>query len=211
MRRLREPPPTLASDIPPAVLAVVDRALATDPERRWPSAGELARAARVLIASSGRASVPSQRSAPASAPVSPVRTAPAPPPTMQAPPPALSVQAPQGQTSGAPGFPPTSYRVSSPYSAGAPRPTAEAQSQNALGWLGLGLGIGGVAMSFCCWLGLPMSVAGIVLGALGMRKAADGQADNRTAALVGVVCGASGAALSIILFAVFYSAGIFYR
>ncbi|MGH3683119.1 MAG: serine/threonine-protein kinase, partial [Natronosporangium sp.] len=46
MKRLREPPPTLTAGASPAVLAVVERALAADPERRWPSAAELAAAAR---------------------------------------------------------------------------------------------------------------------------------------------------------------------
>jgi eukaryotic-like serine/threonine-protein kinase len=197
MRRLREAPPTLAGDLPPAVLAVVDRALVADPERRWASAGEFARAARGVIASAGRATVPAPRSAPAQ----PVH-APAPA--------ARPVLTPPRPTSGGPGFPPTSYRVASPYLPGAPRPPAPPQPQNILGWLGLGFGIAGVALSFCCYLGLPMSVAGIVLGALGMKKATEGQADNRTAALVGVVCGVAGSALAVILFIVFAAADIFY-
>jgi serine/threonine-protein kinase len=55
MKRLREPPPTLAVDVPPAVLAVVERALASDPERRWPSAADLAAAARGAAAPGGAA------------------------------------------------------------------------------------------------------------------------------------------------------------
>jgi eukaryotic-like serine/threonine-protein kinase len=200
MRRVREAPPTLASDLPPDVLMVVDRALAVDPERRWASATEFARAARAVIASGGRASVPQPRPAPApAAPAQQVRTAPAP---VHAPPPP--------PTSGAPGFPPTSYRLASPYLPGGPRPPAPPQPQNTLGWLGLGFGIGGIALSFCCYLGLPMSVAGIVLGALGMKKATEGQADNRTAALVGVVCGVAGAVLSLILAIIFAASDVFY-
>jgi serine/threonine-protein kinase len=49
MKRLREPPPALAVDAPPAVIAVVERALAADPEQRWPSGRELAVAARQAI------------------------------------------------------------------------------------------------------------------------------------------------------------------
>lgn len=50
MKRLREPPPTLTVEAPRAVLAVVERALATDPQQRWPSAAELAAAARRSVA-----------------------------------------------------------------------------------------------------------------------------------------------------------------
>jgi serine/threonine-protein kinase len=46
MKRLREPPPTMAGEAPMAVLVVVERALAADPEQRWQSAAELAAAAR---------------------------------------------------------------------------------------------------------------------------------------------------------------------
>jgi serine/threonine-protein kinase len=44
--RVREAPRTLGVDIPPAVLAVIERALAADPADRWQSAAELADAAR---------------------------------------------------------------------------------------------------------------------------------------------------------------------
>jgi len=67
MRRVREPPPQLGAEVPQAVRAVVARAIATDPDRRWPSAADLAAAARAAIA--GRPIRP--RSRPAA-----VRTAP---------------------------------------------------------------------------------------------------------------------------------------
>src|SRR5690606_23425323 len=46
MKRLREPPPPLTSHAPAEVVAVVERALAADPEQRWPTAADLAEAAR---------------------------------------------------------------------------------------------------------------------------------------------------------------------
>jgi serine/threonine-protein kinase len=46
MQRVREAPPKLAGDVPQPVAAVVERALATDPAHRWPSAAEFAAAAR---------------------------------------------------------------------------------------------------------------------------------------------------------------------
>jgi tRNA A-37 threonylcarbamoyl transferase component Bud32 len=50
MRRIREPPPTLVGQLAPAVLAVVERALAVDPAQRWPSARAMAEAARRALA-----------------------------------------------------------------------------------------------------------------------------------------------------------------
>jgi eukaryotic-like serine/threonine-protein kinase len=50
LRRIREAPPTLAGHVPPAVRAVVDRALVADPAGRWRSAAELAGAARAAAA-----------------------------------------------------------------------------------------------------------------------------------------------------------------
>ena len=45
MMRVREPPPPLGDQVPAPVRAVVERALATDPARRWRSADDLAAAA----------------------------------------------------------------------------------------------------------------------------------------------------------------------
>lgn len=53
MKRLNEPPPPLDPSIPPAVVAVVERALASDPERRWQTAAEFATVARQAVASGG--------------------------------------------------------------------------------------------------------------------------------------------------------------
>jgi eukaryotic-like serine/threonine-protein kinase len=193
MRRLREAPPTLAGDIPPQVLAVVDRALAPDPEQRWPSAAEFARAARGIVASgtAGRAAIPVQRTGPTSIPPPPPGTA-----------------APVGlrPTSGGTGFPPPAYTRPGFNPAAPPRPPAQ---QNILGTLAMIFGIGGIVFSICCYLALPMSVAGIVLGVLGMKKAADGMASNRSMALAGVVCGIAGAVLSVILFIVLTAADFY--
>lgn len=50
MRHLRDAPPPLPDDIPPAVRDVVARAMAKDPAQRWPSARHLAAAARHVAA-----------------------------------------------------------------------------------------------------------------------------------------------------------------
>ena len=46
LQRLQTAPRALSGDIPPAVVAVVEHALATDPAHRWPSAAAMADAAR---------------------------------------------------------------------------------------------------------------------------------------------------------------------
>jgi serine/threonine protein kinase len=210
MRRLREAPPTLAGDIPPQVLAVVERALAPDPEQRWASAAEFARAARGIAASSsaGRATIPGQRTGPTSGPpaaVSPAAHA-GPPPgprphaTPYPPPPHTATPVQPRPTSGGAGYPPPAYPTPG-FLPGPPNPPGQ-QQQNILGTLGLVFGVLGIVLSFCCYLGLPISVAGIVLGVLGMKKAADGLASNRSMALAGVVCGVAGSVLSVILFIV---------
>jgi serine/threonine-protein kinase len=45
MQRVREPAPPLGPPVPPAVAAVIGRALATEPEQRWATAADLAEAA----------------------------------------------------------------------------------------------------------------------------------------------------------------------
>ncbi|HEY3008772.1 MAG TPA: protein kinase [Micromonosporaceae bacterium] len=71
MKHVRETPRPLPRDIPPAVRAIVERAMAKDPAFRWPSAATLAAAARQAAAAlAGRASAPR--------PVSPAPTSGAP-------------------------------------------------------------------------------------------------------------------------------------
>ncbi|MEV4299964.1 serine/threonine-protein kinase [Microbispora rosea] len=55
LKHIREEPPPLPPDVPPAVRAVVERAMSKDPARRWPSAAAMSQAARqsVLAAGSG--------------------------------------------------------------------------------------------------------------------------------------------------------------
>ncbi|MEV0267431.1 MAG: protein kinase [Hamadaea sp.] len=76
MKHVRMTPPALPPDVPPAVRAIVERAMAKDPSARWPSAAIFAAASRQAAAvlsseQSGRAASPS-------APVSPVPYSPAP-------------------------------------------------------------------------------------------------------------------------------------
>ncbi|MGW4475677.1 serine/threonine-protein kinase [Nonomuraea sp. NPDC004354] len=49
LKHIREAPPPLPADIPPAVRSVVERALSKDPARRWPSGAAMAAAARQAV------------------------------------------------------------------------------------------------------------------------------------------------------------------
>ena len=51
LKHIREEPPPLPGDVPPAVRHLVERALAKDPARRWPSAAEMSVAARQTMRS----------------------------------------------------------------------------------------------------------------------------------------------------------------
>jgi serine/threonine protein kinase len=84
MKHVRMAPPALPPDVPPAVRAIVERAMAKDPGARWPSAaifGAAARQAAAVVSSeqSGRAVPPGSPISPV--PYSPTPSSPARPPT----------------------------------------------------------------------------------------------------------------------------------
>ncbi len=79
MKHVRESPRPLPGDIPPSVRAIVDRALAKDPNARWPSASAMAAVARQAASSlTSTAQQPAGQPARSAGPVSPA--APARPP-----------------------------------------------------------------------------------------------------------------------------------
>jgi eukaryotic-like serine/threonine-protein kinase len=59
LKHKQEPPPLLPADVPPPVRDLVMKALAKDPAGRWPSAADLATAARQAAAGAPTAAVPS--------------------------------------------------------------------------------------------------------------------------------------------------------
>lgn len=73
MKHVREQPPPLPGDIPPAVREIVMRTLAKDPAKRWPSAAHLAAVARQAAAHLGSGSA-----SPGAAPTSGQPNSPAP-------------------------------------------------------------------------------------------------------------------------------------
>jgi eukaryotic-like serine/threonine-protein kinase len=93
MKHVREVPPPLPVDTPPAVRSIVERAMAKDPPARWASAAQLAAVARQTATSLGTLAAPAP-AAGASPPrvAAPVPSArvPAPPPNGRAVSPALA-------------------------------------------------------------------------------------------------------------------------
>jgi serine/threonine-protein kinase len=78
IRHLQEPPPPLPADTPPAARDIVMRALTKDPAHRWPSAGQLAAAARRAagVTAPGTAAPDPAVLGPATVPGSPAATMP---------------------------------------------------------------------------------------------------------------------------------------
>lgn len=70
MKHVREAPPPLPADIPPAVREIVMRTLAKDPANRWPSSAALAAVARQAAAHLGSGASAVARTRPSSGPPS---------------------------------------------------------------------------------------------------------------------------------------------
>jgi serine/threonine protein kinase len=80
MRHVREVPPPLPPDIPPAVRGIVDRAMAKDPAHRWPTASAFGAVARRAAADLA-AAMPRPNGAPNMVTTAPPRPVSAPTPT----------------------------------------------------------------------------------------------------------------------------------
>lgn len=207
LQRLREPPPPITVDVPQAVLQVVNKALAAEPEQRWQTAGQLATAARqaATAAQSAPTSLATgQRSSPATpAPPSPYSPASASPPPQHSPPPRSYASPPPPSYPSAPPSPPPYARP-----AGSPPPYAPAgyrpglgpgarRPNNTMGLLSMIFGILSIPLT-CCYIGPALGVAAIVMGGIGMKKVADGEAGNRGMALAGLICGTVGVLLTVL-------------
>ena len=87
-------------------------------------------------------------------------------------------------------------------------PQQSGSNANVLGITSLVLGIISIILSFCC-VGLILGPAAIVTGFLGMRKADEpgGQVGGRGIAMAGLICGAVGLIISLILTIIAVAAG----
>lgn len=77
-------------------------------------------------------------------------------------------------------------------------PGGPAAPQNTQGLVGMILGIASIPLVCCIGLGLPLGIAGAVVSWLGLQKANQGLATNRSQALAGLICGAVGAGLGVL-------------
>lgn len=71
--------------------------------------------------------------------------------------------------------------------------------QNTLGLVSMILGIASIPLGCCLYLGLPLGIAAVVTGWLGKQKADQGLASNAGQAKAGLICGAIGAGLTLLL------------
>jgi hypothetical protein len=90
-------------------------------------------------------------------------------------------------------YPPVGYQVPG-YPMGQ-NPT----SANALGIVSLVLGILSIPLGCCSFFGLVLPIPAIVCGVLGIRKASQGQANNKGLAIAGLICGCVGLMISLTL------------
>lgn len=89
------------------------------------------------------------------------------------------------------------------YGAGPQYPNAgypQAQGQNnTLGLVSMILGIASIPLVCCLYIGIPVGIAAVVTGYLARQKVAQGQASNAGQAKAGLICGAVGVVLGILL------------
>jgi hypothetical protein len=85
-----------------------------------------------------------------------------------------------------------------------PVPMANSRPSNTFGLLSMIFGIISIPLLCCLYIGLPVGIAAVVLGIIGINKANTGEADNKGMSIAGVACGGSAALLGLLwLVAVF--------
>jgi hypothetical protein len=85
-------------------------------------------------------------------------------------------------------------------------PGGPAAPQNTQGLIGMILGIVAIPM-VCCCLGIPVGIAAAIVSWLGLQKANQGLATNRSQALAGLICGSIAAVGGIIAWALLIATG----
>jgi len=88
------------------------------------------------------------------------------------------------------------YGAAPGYPGGAYATPGQGQN-NTFGLISMIVGIISIPL-VCCWiLGVPASIAAIILGIVGRQKASNGEASNGGQALAGLICGGVGLLISV--------------
>jgi hypothetical protein len=68
---------------------------------------------------------------------------------------------------------------------------------NTFGLLSMIFGIVSIPLLCCLYAGIPVGIAAVVLGIIGVNKANSGEANNKGMSIAGIACGASAAVLGL--------------
>jgi hypothetical protein len=71
-------------------------------------------------------------------------------------------------------------------------------NQNTFGLVGMIVGIISIPLGCCAWIGMLVGIVGGVFSWLGLQKAKQGLASNRSQAKAGLICSAVGVALGLV-------------
>lgn len=77
-------------------------------------------------------------------------------------------------------------------------PGAPQQPQNTQGLVGMILGIAAIPLLCCFYLGVLVGIAGAIVSWMGLQKANQGLATNRSQAMAGLICSIVAVGLGII-------------
>ncbi|MFI5684840.1 DUF4190 domain-containing protein [Streptomyces sp. NPDC051636] len=125
------------------------------------------------------------------------------PPTAAAPQPRYATVPPPPIAPDGPGQVPYGYPAQQGYG----WPGMQPVPSNGMGTAGLVLGIL-AAICFCLWpLAIVLGVLAVIFGAVGRGKARRGEATNAGQALAGVICGAAGIVLGLVVVAFLIATG----
>jgi hypothetical protein len=79
---------------------------------------------------------------------------------------------------------------------------------NVLGLLSMIFGIISIPLLFCCYVGIPLGIAAIVLGILGNAKANEGKANNKGMSIAGIATGSATIAILVLIIVLYFAVGM---
>ena len=79
-----------------------------------------------------------------------------------------------------------------------PLPMAGSTQSNTFGLLSMIFGIISIPLLCCLYIGVPIGIAAVVLGVIGVNKANSGEANNKGMSIAGIACGGSGVLLGLL-------------